>query len=168
MAIVSSTLASLGTAPVIRSIRRYITHKNSNPGERFGLIPFDSGSITVPSTSLQDDDALLLFKFPPNCRVAQLEATLTDMDTKATPELVFALALHDGSTQGTSLISGSTVGQGGGVCSAGSGLLSYDASEQYLAFCPSTSAGTAAAGTIRVRGLLLIDGRSGVSPANFQ
>lgn len=168
MAIVSSTLASLGNAPILRAIRRYVTHKNANPGERFGLVPFDTGLITVPSTSLQADDDLLLFKFPPNARVAQIQATVTAMDTNATPTLVYALALHDGTTQSTSLLSGGTAAQAGGVDSVGSGILAIDCSDKYLAFCPSAQAATAAAGTIRVRGLLLLDGRSGASPALFQ
>jgi len=167
MAIITSTLAGFGAAPVIRAIRRFITHKNSAPGEKFGLIPFDTGAITVASTSIQDDDFLLLFKFPDNCRVAQLEATLTDIDTHGTPTHAYSLSLHDGTTVGQALLTGGTAGQGGGVDSKGEGMLSYDCSNKYLCMDTTTSAATAASGTIRVRGLLLLDGRSGASPASF-
>lgn len=109
-------------------------------------------SYTVPTTAIDDaNDILRLFKFPAGAYLWQLRITATDMDTNATPTLVFdILAIDDSDTTKQTLINDTTIGQGAGSDSLDEAQIGKFVGNYWLALKTGTAAATAAAGTLKV------------------
>jgi hypothetical protein len=165
-----TTIANYGFEPFRRAVRKWITHREASPGDFFGLVPFDTGALTVPATAIEtQDDVLVLFQFPVNVSgLLDLEATVTDLDTGTDLLFKIGYGLVDGTYQGE-LIPAATVGalgQTGGTVKATLPLLGQDLSGKYCILKTTATAAGAQAGTIRIRGVIHFSGRRGdKSPA---
>lgn len=109
--------------------------------------------VSLLTTNLDDaNDEVYLALMPLNTYLVHLQVTMTDVDTHATPTLVFDINTDDGSTEVT-LIDGSTIGQGGGSdeLDANGGHYLRDISGKYIALKVATGTATGAAGTITLK-----------------
>lgn len=173
MATIVSSLASFGVDPFRRAIRKWLTHRNTNPGDQFGLIPFDSGDITVPTTVTDATDTLVLFQFPESITGAvDVQAVWTDMDSgTGTLRFKVGYGLVDGTYQGD-LISATTIGTGAnaaGSAKSAEPLLGVSVGGKYCLLTVTAAANTPAAGTVRIRGVASMAGRRNLhSPAALQ
>ena len=121
---------------------------------------FISQSAELPTTSLDEaNDIYEIIYFPANRSVyiMAMECTADDLDSGATPALVFSVNAFDGSTTKT-YIASTSIGQGGGSDSmdADLGLMSYDVGGYYLCTKVGTGAATAATGTIKLNVLVYV------------
>lgn len=108
---------------------------------------------TVPSTTADGTNAILrLLKFPAGAYIWGFRGTPSDMDTDATPAIVYSiLAIDDADTAKVTLVSGSTNAQ----AAAGSDSLLAAAygkfvGNYWLALKVTTAADVAAAGTYKL------------------
>ena len=161
---------ALSTSTLVNSTADYndlcrIHRKTAgNPGRASG--PYFIRRINSIATTEIDnaDDSKYLFKFPLSCTLLSISVTSTDMDSHATPTLVFDLTVTDGSSP-TVIISGSTIGQGGGSDQADvtARVPGLDVSGLYCMFNPTTAAATAVAGTVTVDALIQVNDFSSLS-----
>lgn len=155
---------ALSTSTLVNSTADYNdlcrVHRKTagNPGRASG--PYFIRRInSIATTEINNaDDSKYLFKFPLSCTLLSISVTATDMDSHATPTLVFDLTVTDGSSP-TVLISGSTIGQGGGSDQADvtARVPGLDVSGLYCMFNPTTAAATAVAGTVTVDALIQVN-----------
>jgi len=135
-----------------------ITAVHKNPNLRpVGLFAFDSGADTVAATNTETaGDELFTIKFPDETYLLSLQVTASVLDSNGIPALVFDTIVEDSAGSETVLINDSTIGQAGGSdeLDANAGHILRDVSNQYLGFKVATGAATAAAGTIRYKGLV--------------
>lgn len=117
-------------------------------------------SFTVPTTAIDDvGDFLRLWHFPAGAFLWDLRGVASDMDTNATPTLVYDVVVTDSSdTVLHTLVSGSTKGQTGSataddILAAKRGIY---VGGNYLALKTTTVAATPAAGTYKVAAQLSI------------
>lgn len=121
-------------------------------GHGLWLIPVD---ITTELATTQIDDAAdvtQLFLFPDPAYLWDLDVLVVDdLDTNATPTLVWDLDIDDGTTS-TTIINNSTVGQSAGTDALDSlpTTRGMSCAGAYLELTIVTAAATAAAGTFRV------------------
>ena len=107
----------------------------------------------MATTSLDEaNDTVYIIALPANRNVylKNLQMVADDLDSGATPALTLSAIATDGSTTKT-LISASTIGQGGGNddLDANLGLGDYDFGGYWIATKVGTGAATAAAGTVK-------------------
>lgn len=153
-----STSSIVNSTSVYNDLCRVHRKAAGNPGRAQGVY-FIERINTIATTEIDNaDDSKYLFQFPLSCRLLAISVTATDMDSHATPTLVFDLTVTDGSSP-TVLISGSTIGQGGGSDQADvtARVPGLDVSGLYCMFNPTTAAATAAAGTVTVGALIQIN-----------
>lgn len=107
---------------------------------------------TVPTTAIDDvGDILRLFQYPPGAYITNVRITATDVDTNATPTLVFSLVVTDSAdTVKATLIANSTIGQGAGSDSIDEPEIGEFVGSYYCAIKVGTAAATAAAGTLKL------------------
>lgn len=119
----------------------------------------DHVTVTVPTTALDSaDEQVLVYQFansPLGGEVWLTQCVLVsdDLDTNATPTLVFDVGIGDSDgVLDTTLLSGSTAGQAGGtvVPLDPSAEAPVDVSGKFLIVDVTTAAATAAAGDIEV------------------
>lgn len=107
--------------------------------------------VPLATTDLQAADVLTFIEFPDVCYLLGGSVTVTDLDSDATPAIVFDINVNDGSTD-VALVNDSTIGQGGGSAAFSHGKIpGYDVSGYTLNLTPSVSADVAVAGTLTVR-----------------
>lgn len=112
---------------------------------------------TIEATALSTNDTVEMVKLPKGATIIDAIMATDDLDTNATPTLVLDLMLK---TDGQVLISGSTIGQGGGVArldqvNAVGKTLTADDTVQVKA---TTGAATGATGTINVAVIYTMQG----------
>lgn len=152
--------SSIANAESFYRKAKRITAVQKNPNLRpVGVYAFDSGADTVATTNTETaDDELFTLKFPDETYLISLQATATDLDSNVAPALVFDVIVEDSAGTEVVLINDTTIGQAGGSdeLDANSGHILRDVSNHYLGFKVGTGAATAAAGTIRYKGLVWI------------
>lgn len=134
------------------------------PLRPLGIYPFDTGAVTVATTSLDDiGDEVFVVKFPDNCYLGDFQITVTDMDSNATPTLVFSVITENSAGTEVVYTATTTIGQGGGTDEPDLGVqvLGKEVSNLYLGIKVTTAAATAAQGTVRIKGLVWL-GQSGI------
>lgn len=112
--------------------------------------------VSVKTTNIDDAaDEVLIAYFPGETYLLALAITATDMDTDATPALVFDINRDDLTTE-TTLINNTTIGQGGGSddLDADGGHMGRWLTDSYLSMKTVTAADTPAAGTLTVNVLV--------------
>jgi len=152
-----SANSSVFTRQLEAAQRKRVT---SHPMRPVGFYPFES-TTAIATTSLDDvNDEVYLVKFPENCYLlgSSLVVTATDMDTNATPTLVFDINIDTGLSEST-MVNNSTIGQAGGTdYSEATGIPEglIDVGGDYLGMKVVTAAATGAAGTITVQGIVYV------------
>ncbi len=124
-----------------------------------GIYTFDTGALTVATTNIDDvNDELRLLRFPDRCFLLALQVTATDMDTNGAPTLSFDVQI-DNNTAEVDLIANSTIGRTGGSdeLDINAGHILRDVSLNWLQIKVDAAAATGAAGTIRAKGVVLIN-----------
>lgn len=159
----SSLINTLSTATQFlgasfqRKANKVQNAKANAPYRPIGVVPFDTGNLSVPSTSSNDvGDEYFAITFPANCRLLMLRYTSADRDTNATPLLKDDVIVENSAGTEIVLISDSTIGQAGGEDELDANLSFTDVSSMKLGIKIDTAAGTAATGNIRFRGLVLL------------
>jgi hypothetical protein len=115
------------------------------------MIPFKF-KIAIPATSVDDDDdKVRICKFPAGFFLSDFAATLTDMDTHATPSLAgkFVLADDDDATQ-LDVTASTDAGEAGGSVAIAPGAKGAYVGGLSLLWHTTGDASTEAAGTITV------------------
>lgn len=141
--------------------------RSSSPNRTINVYPFDTGNISVPSTSSNDaTDEFFAITFPGNCRLLMLRYTSADRDTNATPTLVEDVIVENSAGTEVVLINDTTVGQGGGEDELDANLSFLDVSSMKLGIKIDTGAATAATANIRFRGLVIL-GEDGEAVIKF-
>lgn len=140
----SSLLSKIGGA--IRNVFDEIAQSHGSAQE------FCIGdSFALLTTDLQSDDLVKLYKFPPGAYLTDLRITASDMDTNATPALVFDIVtVNDADSIDVVVINDSTIGQGGGSDRIDDAAVGEFVGDKWLAFDGVTNAATGAAGTLKV------------------
>ena len=159
MAADTQILSSANKKSFWRKIMQQTRYGYSVPLDPGGLYAFDTGAATVAATNTETaDDELFVLQFPDGAYLVNLQVTLTDLDSHGTPTLVLDHIVENAAGTEVVLISGSTVGQAAGSdeLDANGGHLLRDVGGMYLGFKVSTGAATAAAGTVRYKGLIWI------------
>lgn len=115
------------------------------------VLPFKF-KVAVATTNIDDSgDLLRICTFPAGFFLSDLAATLTDMDTHATPALVGRLVLLDSAdSEDSDVTASTTVGQGGGTVDIAPAAKGKYVGGLTLAWKTNTAAATAAAGTLTV------------------
>lgn len=145
-----------------RRLKKENTYRKNIPLLPQGFFAFDTGAQTVATTNVDDaGDALFTFQFPADCYLYDLQVTVTDLDSDGSAALVFdVITSTTGASGGTEvvLINDTTIGQAGGSdeLDRNGGLMLSDVSEKYLGIKVATASATAAAGTIRFKGIIHI------------
>lgn len=154
--------ATVNKAPVndhtFKNLAKAKTRFRKAPNETpDGVYAFDTGAVTVATTEIDDvDDEVFYLTFPGKCYLLDLWVDWSDVDTHATPTLeVDHIVETSGGTE-TILIATSTAPQSGAVDELDAGLRFTDVSNRKLGHRVVTSAATAAAGTVRYKGLVYI------------
>jgi len=153
-----STSSIVNATSVYNDLNRVHRKAAGNPGRAQGVYYIERAK-TLATTEIDNaDDSAYVFQFPLSCRLLSFACTLTDIDTHATPTHVFNMTVTDGSTP-VVLISGSTIGQGGGSDQADvtAKVPGLDVSGLYCMFDTSTAAATPAAGTLTVHALIQVN-----------
>ena len=152
-------------APTVnnKSFARKLSHvansQSAAPARPQGVYYFDSGEVTAVAAQAGDaGDQLFAFTFPANCRLLALQYKTTDRDTNGAPALVEDIIAETSGGTETVLINDTTVGQGGtsDELDLGLNLFGVDVSGMKLGLRVVTGAATAAAGTVRFKGLIVI------------
>lgn len=141
----------------LKRVNNYRQNVKNDPGGIFG---FSTGAQTVATTNIDDaDDAMFFIQFPNNTYLLNLQYTWTDVDS-ATAFVWDAVTSTTGASGGTEvvLINDSTTGQAAGSdeLDANAGHVLRDVSNLYLGFRVVTAAGTPVAGTVTIKGTVLI------------
>lgn len=139
---------------------------DEQPLSGYGIVHTFAEQFTVPSSAVDDaNDILRLIRFPPGAYIWFLRATVSDMDTNATPTLTFSLLATDsGDNTKATLISASTAAQAGGSAALATAGIGEFVGDYYLSWKVGDAAATAAAGTISI----LMGYSIGVSVATSQ
>lgn len=113
------------------------------------LLPFKF-KVAVPATSVDDDDDFIkICTFPAGFFLNDFAATLTDMDTHATPTLAGRFVLLDSAdAEDSDVTASTTAGQGGGSVAIAAAAKGKYVGGLTLAWKTDTQAATEAAGTI--------------------
>jgi len=118
-----------------------------------GSFSFTTGARTVAATNTETEaDELFVLTFPEKCYLEHLLVTITDVDTNATPTLVFDVIVENSAGTEVVLINDATIGQAGGTDELDANLFLTDVSEKKLGIKVVTGSATAAAGTITFKG----------------
>lgn len=113
-------------------------------------IPFSYGDeATLATTSLDEAaDTVRLCLFPPGSYINDFRGTITDVDTNATPTIVYdVVTLTSANVVVDVLVNDSTNGQGGGTDRIANAAVYKFVGDLYLGLKIVTGAATAAAGT---------------------
>jgi hypothetical protein len=133
---------------LLGSVRNLVLDENFNTA-----VPFIfADNFTIPTTSIDDvGDIRRLYLFPSGAYLTDLRVTAAQLDTNATPTLVFSIVVtkSDDSVQDT-LISSSTIGQAGGTARVANTGVGQFVGDRYLALKVGTAAATAHAATLGV------------------
>lgn len=107
---------------------------------------------TVPTTAIDEaNDILRLCRYPGGAYLSKMRITATDMDTNATPALVFDIVVTDANdTVKAVLINDTTIGQGAGSKVLDDAEVGEFVGGYWLALKTVTAAATPAAGTLKV------------------
>lgn len=164
----NTTLAGYGSGVTNDLFRKKARKDFSQATYPHGEYVFTSGSLTVPTTAIDDNnDRLVLFQFPDNMgSIYILSLTITISDVDSGTAHVFNLETFDGTNSVDTYISGSTKGQAGGTdeMDADTGFRYHsDVKGKYLAMKSTTAAGTPVAGTVTVRGHVWVGDRIALS-----
>lgn len=128
-------------------------------GRPFGLYLFDTGTISIPTTSIDDvNDRTRLLRLPSGTWGVAYRLTSSDMDTNVSPLLTFALESDDEAASPTRVsIATGLVGGKTGVDDAAffAGPVNLDGLTVNL--LTTAVAATAAAGTVRLRLWVYLD-----------
>jgi len=153
------TLSSANTSVFGNELKTYTRKRKLPNADPQGVFPF-SVTTEIATTSIDEtDDEVYLIYFPSNYDIylLDLEMTVDDLDTHATPTLVLDLNMDTGSAEVT-LINDTTIGQGGGSdkLDLDGGHYLRSLSGNYLATKVVTGAATAATGTVTVKGMVYV------------
>lgn len=115
-----------------------------------------AGTVTIPTSGLALNAVTPLVRVPKGFTVIHATLEVTDMDTNASPTLV--LAVGD-ATVNNRILTGLTIGQTGGINSviAATGHQFRYTDETTINLTATTAAATAAAGTVQISLLGVID-----------
>lgn len=110
-------------------------------------------TVSLATTNIDNaDDGVVFYQFPSAAYLWDLSVYATDMDTNATPTLVFDVGIGDSDgAVDTVLINDTTIGQGAGRDDLDATVQKWvNCSSKYLMIDIVTAAATAAAGTLTV------------------
>lgn len=156
---------NVGSAIVLGKLKQVQRGKMDNPSTALGIFDFDSGLVTVPSTAAQQDDQVFVLTFPANCRLLELQYVSSDRDTGSVAIVEDIIAENSAGTE-IVLINDSIAAQAGTADILDEGMKFVDVSNMLLGLRVVTSAATAAAGTVRFKGVISV-GKSGYGLASF-
>ena len=155
----ATTFGNAATSSLFwRQMKRALNYRNNVRLDPLGggLFAFDTGAVTISTDKVDDiGDEHYVLRFPDQTYLVALQVTSTEMDTGVDALVMDFQTQTSGGTE-AKLITGSTIGQGGGSdeldANLGSSLL--DVSNLYLGHEVTTDAATPAAGTLRYKGLV--------------
>lgn len=142
-----------------RKVKKDTNYQVAVPYDPQGIYAFDTGDVTVASTNVDDaDDELFVLKFPDGTYLVNLQVTVSDLDTHGTPTLELNHIVENDAGTEVIVIAGasSTIAEAGGsaMMDTAGGHLLRDVGGMYLGFKVATDSATAAAGTVRYKGLI--------------
>lgn len=156
---------NVGSKIFLNKLNQVQRAKTDNPVKPLGVVDFDSGVVTVPSTAAQQDDVVFVYTFPDNCRLLDLVYISSDRDTGSVAIVEDVIARTSGGVD-TVLINDSISAQAGVASRLDTAKIGVDVSGMKLGVLVITSAATAAAGTIQFKGLISV-GKSGYGFVSF-
>lgn len=156
---------NVGSKIFLNKLSQVQRAKTDNPTKVLGVVDFDSGVVTVPSTAAQAADVVFVGTFPDNCRLLDLVYISSDRDTGSVA-IVEDVVARNSADVDTILINDTVAAQAGTAARLDTAMIGVDVSNMRLGLVVGVSAATPAAGTIRFKGLVSV-GKSGYGFISF-
>ena len=152
--------SSVNSKAFQNKLNKVANYRGAAPNRPAGLYAFDTQDMTIVAAQAGDaGDEFFFFTAPGNCKLVEIEYTSSDRDSNVSPTLVEDVISETAAGVETILVTGATSGQAGTVSAMldrTTEMFMKDISGQKIGLKVTTGAATAAAGTGRLKGIVLI------------